>query len=99
MHGLSKEEAIERIADGGTYIDGLCNVHPDDAYFDRKHKPFLFLNMEACDGPDYKVMGLIMHECMHMAGILYDGCWDSHEEEMISWAEQEALSIFEKFFK
>jgi hypothetical protein len=30
---------------------------------------------------------------MHMAGILYDGCWDSHEEEMITWAEEEANDI------
>lgn len=100
MHGLSKEMALNRIQEGGTYIDGLCNVHPSDSKRnDTKNKPFIFLNLMACDAPDYKIMGRIMHECMHMAGMLWDGCWDSHEEEMISWAESEAISIFENHFK
>jgi hypothetical protein len=30
-----------------------------------------------------------------MSSYRYDGCWDSHEEDMISWAELEARIIFD----
>lgn len=85
--GLNFYDARKRIKEGGTYIDGLTN--------DFKGEPFMFLNIGSLqdnysDGLYYTA---VMHECMHMAGIIYGGCWDSHEEEMITWAEKEANEI------
>ena len=95
MHGLSLDGAISRIVEGGTYIDGLSNYHPLDKELDMKLKPFLFLNLYSIQNnySNAAVNTLVMHECMHMAGKIYNGCWDSHEEEMITWAEQEANQI------
>lgn len=97
MHGLSLDGAISRIAEGGTYIDGLSNYHPEDKQLDMKLKPFLFLNLSAMRNnySNDEICTLVMHECMHMSGKLYNGCWDSHEEEMITWAEKEANEIIE----
>jgi hypothetical protein len=94
MHGLSKQDAVKRISEGGTYIDGLCNEHPTDL----NAKPFIFLNLNSCDVPCYKLMALIMHETMHMSDHIYNGCWDSDEENMITWAENTAIDIYEKLF-
>lgn len=94
MHGLSKQDAVKRIAEGGTYIEGLCNEHPTDP----NAKPFIFLNLNSCNVPEYKLMALIMHETMHMSDHIYNGCWDSDEENMITWAENTAIKIFEELF-
>jgi hypothetical protein len=95
MHGLSLTGAEDRIAEGGTYIDGLCNYHPRDKNLDKNPLPFLFLNIGSLQNnySNHEVYTCIMHECMHMAGLLYNGCWDSHEEEMVTWAEAEANRI------
>jgi hypothetical protein len=95
MHGLSLSGAEQRIAEGGSYIDGLCNYHPRDKNLDKNPLPFLFLNIKSLQNnySNHEVYTCIMHECMHMAGLMYDGCWDSHEEEMILWAEKEANEI------
>jgi hypothetical protein len=95
MHGLSLTNAEDRIAEGGSYIDGLCNYHPRDRNLDKNPLPFLFLNIKSLQNnySNHEVYTCIMHECMHMAGLIYDGCWDSHEEEMVTWAEAEANRI------
>jgi hypothetical protein len=95
MHGLSLDGAISSIAEGGTYIDGLSNYHPADKKLDMALKPFLFLNLSSMRNnySNDEICTLVMHECMHMSGKLYNGCWDSHEEEMITWAEKEANEI------
>ena len=95
MHGLSLKGAENRIAQGGSYIDGLTNYHPRDKNLDKNLQPFLFLNIGSLQNnySNHEVYTCIMHECMHMAGILYNGCWDSHEEEMITFAEKEANEI------
>jgi hypothetical protein len=95
MHGLSLEGAEKRIAQGGTYIDGLCNYHPRDKNLNMDPLPFLFLNIGSLQNnySNHQKYLVVMHECMHMAGRLYDDCWDSHEEEMITWAEAEANKI------
>lgn len=61
-------------------------------------KPVVRLDFANCDGPDYKIMGYVMAQAMHTAGIVYDGCWDSDEDNMIAWAESTAHEIFENFF-
>jgi hypothetical protein len=30
---------------------------------------------------------------MHLSSYKFDGCWDSHEEEMISFAENETYKV------
>jgi len=67
--------------------------------FTNKTKPVIFLDFTNCNGPDYKVMGYIMGQSMHTAGIVFNGCWDSDEDNMIAWAESAAHEIFENFFK
>ena len=95
MHGLSLSGAEDRIAEGGSYIDGLCNYNPRDTNLVKNPLPFVFLNIGSLQNnySNHEVYTCIMHECMHMAGLIYDGCWDSHEEEMITWAEAEANKI------
>lgn len=95
MHGLSLDKAISRIAQGGTYIDGLSNYHPEDKDMNLKPKPFLFLNMYSIQNnySNERIPTLVMHECMHMANMLWSYRTDSHEEEMITWAENEANEI------
>lgn len=62
-------------------------------------KPAVYLDFANCDGPDYKVMGYIMMQAIRTAGIVYDGCWDSDEDNILAWAESAAQEIFENFFK
>jgi hypothetical protein len=92
MHGLSLQGAENRIAQGGSYIDGLCNYHPYDKNLDMSPRPFLFLNIGSIQNnySNHQRYLVVMHECMHMAGRLYGDRWDSHEEDMITWAEKEA---------
>ena len=66
MHGLSLKGAEKRMAEGGSYIDGLCNYNPRDKDLSLKPLPFLFLNIKSLQ---------------------------SHEEEMVTWAEAEANRI------
>lgn len=87
MCGLSFNAGRDRIKEGGTYIDGLTNTV--------KGTTFIFLNVSSLqnnysNGREYTC---VMHETMHMAGEIFGGCWDSHEEQMVSWAEQEANEI------
>ena len=95
MHGLSLSGAEQRIAEGGSYIDGLCNYHPRDKNLDKNPLPFIFLNIGSLQNnySNHEVYTCIMHECMHMAGLIYNGRWNSREEEMITWAEKEANEI------
>jgi hypothetical protein len=96
MHGLSLDGAISRIVEGGTYIDGLSNYHPMDKELDMKLKPFLFLNIGAINN-DYtsdEIHTLIMHETMHMSVKQHHYQWDTQEEEIITWAEEQANMIF-----
>lgn len=95
MHGLSLSGAEDRIAEGGSYIDGLCNYHPRDKNLDKSPLPFIFLNIGSLQNnySNHEVYTCVMHECMHMAGRLYNDQWGTHEEEMITWAENEANEI------
>lgn len=95
MHGLSLSGAEDRIAEGGSYIDGLCNYHPRDKNLDKNPLPFIFLNIGSLQNnySNHEVYTCVMHECMHMAGRLYNDQWGTHEEEMITWAENEANEI------
>lgn len=97
LHGLSVEGAEQRIKQGGTYIDGLSNYHPKDKDLMLTPKPFLFLNLYAIKHHYSKdqIPTLVMHECMHMAIKLWAYKVDVYEEQMITWAEEEANVIVE----
>jgi EAL domain-containing protein (putative c-di-GMP-specific phosphodiesterase class I) len=95
MHGLDIESCKKRIDEGHSYIDGLSNYHPKDKLQDRKLNPFIFLNI-GCLQNNYsndEIHTVIMHETMHMSIKLFNYQWDTHEEEIITWAEQEANEL------
>ena len=97
MHGLNLADCTaHNNTKDSAYIAGWCNYIPKESgEYGKEDKMFIYINLSRCTD-DIHTMGLVMHECMHMAGIIYDGCWDSHEEEMITWAENEAYSIVNK---
>ena len=70
------------------YIAGWCNLSPKD------NKPFVFINLSRCTN-DIKTTGLVFHEMMHLSGHKYQGCWDSDEENMITFAENETYKVVE----
>jgi len=87
LHGLSLDECKNyNNTTEDAYIAGLCNISPDNG------QPFVFINTSRCTS-DIHTMGLVMHEMMHLAGIKYNGCWNSDEENMITFAELEAYKI------
>lgn len=65
----------------------------------KNSKPVVYIDFANCDGPDYKVMGYIMGQAMHTAGIVFNGCWDLDEDNMIAWAQSAAQEIYELLFK
>jgi hypothetical protein len=91
MHGLSREGAVKRIAEGGTYIDGWVNLGPGD-------KPYLFLN-QAAFLYNYKDITLVMHEYCHMALLLNDYDIESKEEQIITFAENSTNLFFENLYQ
>jgi hypothetical protein len=92
LHGLFRSECHDNPKNA--YIAGLCNVYPDD-----HSKYFIFLNSIRL-GNGYKDPLLIMHECMHMSlevhgsDLTYRNGNDI-EEIAITWAEENAESIYE----
>ena len=97
MHGLNLKDCMAHAnTKDSAYIAGWCNYIPKESgEYGKGDRMFIYINLSRCTD-DIHTMGLVMHECMHMSGIVYDGCWDSHEEEMITWAENEAYSIMNK---
>jgi hypothetical protein len=103
MHGLNRkdaqEEEVDKTKGNGVYIYGWTNYDPEDKKLTAKapHKPFLFLNMGTFSR--YSVTEkatAIMHETMHMSLILNKWEIKDKEEEVISFAEEEANRIIEK---
>lgn len=70
----------------GDEIHGWCNISPKDG------KPYVFINLSNCKD-DILTTALVYHEMMHLSSYKFDGCWDSHEEEMISFAENETYKV------
>ena len=103
MHGLNRADAqaeeVNLSKGNGVYIYGLTNYDPADKKLTAKdpYKPFLFLNMGTFK--KYNVTEkatAVMHETMHMSILLNN--WDikDKEEEVITFAEEEANKIIEK---
>lgn len=103
MHGLNRANAqaeeVDMTTGNGVYIYGLTNYDPADKKLTAKdpYKPFLFINLGTFKKYNVteKATG-IMHETMHMSIILNN--WDikDKEEEVITFAEEEANKIIEK---
>jgi hypothetical protein len=103
MHGLNRKDAqaeeVDKTKGNGVYIYGWTNYDPEDKKLTAKapHKPFLFLNMGTFK--KYSVTQkatAIMHETMHMSILLNKWNITDKEEEVISFAEDEANKIIEK---
>ena len=103
MHGLNRADAqaeeVDMTVGNGVYIYGLTNYHPADKKLTAKdpYKPFLFINLGTFKkySVTEKATG-VMHETMHMSILLNN--WDikDKEEEVITFAEDEANKIIEK---
>jgi hypothetical protein len=103
MHGLNRADAqaeeVDKTVGNGVYIYGLTNYHPADKKLTAKdpYKPFLFINLGTFKkySVTEKATG-VMHETMHMSILLNN--WDikDKEEEVITFAEDEANKIIEK---
>ena len=103
MHGLNRADAqaeeIDKTKGNGVYIYGWTNYDPEDKKLTAKapYKPFLFINLGT-----FKKYSLtekataIMHETMHMGILLNNWKIVDKEEEVISYAEDEANKIIEK---
>ena len=103
MHGLSRKDAqaeeVDKTVGNGVYIYGWTNYDPADKKLTAKepYKPFIFINLGT-----FKRYSLtekataIMHETMHMAILLNNWKIDDKEEEVISFAEEQANKIIEK---
>lgn len=103
MHGLNRKDAqaeeVDKTTGNGVYIYGLTNYDPADKKLTAKdpYKPFLFINLGT-----FKKYSLtekataVMHETMHMSILLNNWNIKDKEEEVISFAEEEANKIIEK---
>ena len=103
MHGLNRKDAqaeeIDKTKGNGVYIYGWANYDPADKKLTAKAplKPFLFINLGT-----FKKYSLtekataVMHETMHMAILLNNWKIVDKEEEVISYAEEEANKIIDK---
>jgi hypothetical protein len=98
MHGVSKIECINRIAEGGTYIDGFANYDPKDTLLNTDPLPFVFINRSALHG-DYRDVTLINHEMIHMSLLIHSWDVDNHEEDVVTWAEEYTNAIYARHFK
>jgi hypothetical protein len=103
MHGLNRQDAqaeeVDKTKGNGVYIYGWTNYDPADKKLTAKvpNKPFLFLNMGAFKkyNPTEKATA-VMHETMHMSILLNNWNIKDKEEEVITFAEEQANKIIEK---
>jgi hypothetical protein len=98
MHGVSKTKCINRISEGGTYIDGFANYDPRDTTLSTNPLPFVFINKTALKG-DHRDVTLINHEMIHMSLLIHEWNVDDYEEEIVTWAEEYTNLIYKKHFK
>jgi len=103
MHGLSRADAqaeeVDKTKGNGVYIYGLTNYDPADKKLTAKapHKPFLFLNLGTFKKySTTEKATAVMHETVHMSILLNNWNIKDKEEEVITFAEEEANKIIEK---
>jgi hypothetical protein len=103
MHGLNRSNAqaeeVDKTKGNGVYIYGWTNYDPADKKLTAKapYKPFLFINLGT-----FKKYSLtekataVMHETVHMSILLNNWKITDKEEEVISYAEEQANKIIDK---
>ena len=103
MHGLNRSDAqaeeVDKTKGNGVYIYGFTNYDPADKKLTAKapYKPFIFINLGT-----FKKYSLtekataVMHETMHMSILLNNWKITDKEEEVISYAEEQANKIIDK---
>ena len=103
MHGLNRKDAqaeeVDKTKGNGVYIYGWTNYDPADKKLTAKapYKPFLFLNLGTFKNYSLTEKATaVMHETMHMAILLNNWKITDKEEEVISYAEEQANKIIEK---
>jgi hypothetical protein len=103
MHGLNRADAqaeeVDMTVGNGVYIYGLTNYDPADKKLTAKspYKPFLFLNLSTFKRYNITEKATaVMHETMHMSILLNNWNIKDKEEEVITYAEDEANKIIEK---
>jgi len=94
MHGLNLVDCMKHKNNTQqAYIAGWCNYIPKPKKDYKEGDPkFLFINLSRC-GDDIEAFGLIMHELMHQSFDIYNEDI-SKEEDIITWAEEEAYKVF-----
>lgn len=94
MHGLNAFDCqAHENNESQAYIAGWCNYAPKESgeYVDGD-RVFVFINLSRCTD-DVRTMGVVMHEMMHCSGHVFGDRWNEKEEEMITWAEEEAYKV------
>jgi hypothetical protein len=102
MHGLNRKDAqaeeVDKTVGNGVYIYGWTNYDPNDKKLTGKkpYLPFLFINLGTFKkySPTEKATA-VMHETMHMALLLNNWNVKDKEEEIISYAEEQANKIID----
>lgn len=88
MHGLNKVDCeLHDNTCKSAYFAGWCNFIPGTT------DKFLFINLRRCI-TQIETFGLIMHELMHQSFDRFNEDVKM-EEEIITWAEEEAYKVFE----
>ena len=103
MHGLNRKDAqaeeVDKTTGNGVYIYGLTNYDPADKKLTAKdpYKPFLFINLGTFKNYSLTEKATaVMHETIHMGILLNNWNIKDKEEEVITFAEEEANKIIEK---
>ena len=103
MHGLNRKDAqaeeVDKTKGNGVYIYGWTNYDPADKKLTAKapYKPFLFINLGTFK--KYSITEkatAVMHETIHMSILLNNWKITDKEEEVISYAEEQANKIIKK---
>ena len=88
MHGLNEVDCnAHENSTKSAYFAGWCNFIPGTA------DKYLFINLSRCTD-DIHTFGLIMHELTHRSFAMHGYNVDK-EEEIITWAEEEAYEVYE----
>jgi hypothetical protein len=94
LHGLYKVECLKHEnSSTSAYIAGLSNFIPKvTGDYSQQDKRFIYINLSRCND-DISTMSLVMHETMHHSLWLHEYDVENQEEEIITWAENEALEL------
>lgn len=94
LHGLYRMECLKHNnTTASAYIAGLSNFIPKaSGDYTNKDKRFIYINLSRCTD-DITTMGLLMHETMHHSLFIHKYKVNTKEEDIIQWAETEALEL------